>query len=205
MSKIIYDLFDWESIQPSPVVGVDEVGRGCLAGPVVAGAAILLSKAGVQDLTDSKLLSEKQRDRIASQIETEHLVSIGVATVVEIEELNILQASLLAMTRAVQDLEKKFSKKLGHLLVDGTFKVPNVNYPQTTLIKGDLRAAPISAAAIVAKVYRDRLMTDLDQSFPLYGFKKHKGYPSPFHKKAIQENGPTTWHRRTFKGVSEFV
>lgn len=196
---------DWKLYQPGPVVGVDEVGRGCLAGPVYAAAACLKSDILSEQLTDSKLLSEKRREELRPLIEEHHWVALGFATVEEIDEINILQASLLAMNRAVQNLEEKMQTKTGHLLVDGNFKVPGLTCLQTTLVKGDLRCSPISAASIYAKVSRDLLMKQLGEQFPVYGFEKHKGYASPIHRKAIAEAGPCAHHRKSFAGVKEFL
>jgi len=196
---------DWKTFSPAPVVGVDEVGRGCLAGPVYAAAACLRSDVLVEQLTDSKLLSEKRREILAPQILEQHWVGIAFATVEEIDEINIFQASLLAMKRAVLELEKKMGQVAGHVLVDGSFRVPGLARVQTPLIKGDLRCAPISAASIVAKVTRDHLMKEYGEKFPQYGFEKHKGYASPTHKKAIQISGPCLLHRRTFSGVKEYL
>lgn len=192
---------DWRKITPGPIIGVDEVGRGCLAGPVYAGAAILLSEACEDELTDSKLLSEDRRETLAKAILKHHRVCVAWATEEEIERLNIFQASLLAMKRAVEGL----GVEGGHLLVDGKFPIPGMeSFVQTPLIKGDLRATPISAAAICAKVARDHFMQDLAERYPGYGFEKHKGYATEEHRKAIQLNGPCRVHRRSFGGVREF-
>jgi ribonuclease HII len=196
---------NWKILGPGPLFGVDEVGRGCLAGPVVAGAACLLSDELVDEMTDSKLLSEKQREDLAPRIQEKHLVGIGFASVEEIDEINILQASLLAMKRAVHELEKQMKRKAGHLLIDGTFKIPGLRTKQTTYVQGDLRVAPISAAAIVAKVYRDRWMKEIGKEHPHYGFEEHKGYASPKHRRAIADHGPCLWHRKTFSGVREYL
>lgn len=196
---------DWKSFLPAPVVGVDEVGRGCLAGPVYAAAVCLKSDYLVESLTDSKALSEKRRDILAPQIEEHHWVGIGFATVEEIDEINILQASFLAMRRAVLTLEKKMKLSTGHLLVDGSFQVPGITCKQTALVKGDLRCASISAASIVAKVARDQLMKGLSEKYPHYGFENHKGYAIPAHKKAIEKVGPCILHRKTFAGVKEHL
>jgi ribonuclease HII len=196
---------DWKIYEPAPVIGVDEVGRGCLAGPVYAGAAILQSDIGVYRLTDSKLLSESDREEIAAEILANHQVSIAFATEDEIEKLNIFKASLLAMKRAVEALMIN-SPVRGHCLVDGKFIIPGlVGFSQTALIKGDLRAAPISAAAICAKVSRDRWMKELDEKFPEYGFRNHKGYATPEHKEAIRKFGPKSFHRKSFAGVREYL
>ena len=201
----LYEKVDWKAYGPGPIIGVDEVGRGCLAGPVVAGAALLRSDACLEFLTDSKLLSEKQRETYAPQIESAHWVGIGVASVEEIDSINILQASLLAMRRAVEELEKKINARAGHVLIDGNKMIPRFERRQTTFVKGDLRVAPISAAAIVAKVFRDQMMRELGEQFPHYGFQGHKGYASQTHKKAIEEHGPCQWHRKTFSGVKEHL
>lgn len=223
--------FDWQSLKPSPVIGIDEVGRGCLAGPVYSGAVIVpesvieqLEAAGV---TDSKQISEKKRGGLAELIFETCLFGLGSASSQEIDEINILQATFLSMKRALMDLESRFGDKLdlsplglptGHLLIDGNQKVPFRGVTledkgfqrwaattQTTLIKGDSRALPIAAASIIAKVTRDRLMIAADEEFPVYGFKGHKGYAAAVHRKAIEEHGPTPLHRKTFGGVREFV
>ncbi len=211
---------DYRQFGPSPVVGVDEVGRGCLAGSVYAGAVMLkdspLSHEFEGLIKDSKLLSEKRREEIAPQICKYHLVGIGFATVDEIDKLNILQASFLAMKRALQALDKKLLEETGqflgvggaggHVLVDGRQKIPDlVGLPQTAIIKGDLRCLPISAASIVAKVVRDQYMRDLAHEYPVYGFEKHKGYGSQYHRQAIKVHGPSPYHRKTFRGVKEFL
>ncbi len=200
--KIEFPKIDWKEFSPSPVIGVDEVGRGCLAGPVYAAAVIFKSEALSDLVTDSKLISEKRRDEMAELILREHHVGIGSATVEEIDEFNILNAALLAMNRAVQAL----GVKSGHVLVDGNKKIPNLpGFQQTTVVKGDLRVAPISAASIVAKVTRDRLMKELGVQYPHYGFEVHKGYSTPIHKQSIVENGPCIVHRRSFAGVKEHI
>jgi ribonuclease HII len=151
--KLILPKIDYKIFEPAPIIGVDEVGRGCLAGPVYA-AAVIFKTDLLQDLvTDSKLLTEKRREELAEIILKEHHVGIGSATVDEIDEINILNAALLAMKRAIESL----GVLSGHVLVDGNKKIPNLNgFHQTTIVKGDLRVAPISAASIVAKVTRDR-------------------------------------------------
>lgn len=192
---------NWRKLNPAPVIGVDEVGRGCLAGPVFAGAAILMSDAFENELTDSKLLTELKRETLSKEILKHHKVCIAWASEEEIEKLNIFHASLLAMKRAVEGL----GVRSGHLLVDGKFPIPDMNsFVQTPLIKGDLRATPVSAAAICAKVARDHLMHSLAEEFPGYGFEKHKGYATEVHRKAIKELGPIRVHRRLFGGVREY-
>lgn len=197
---------DWTIFSPAPVVGVDEVGRGCLAGPVYAAAVCLKSDAGVHLLTDSKLLSEKRREELFPLLLAEHWYGIGSASVEEIDQINILQASLLAMKRAIENLAKKIGTRPGHILVDGNMKIPGLSELQTTIVKGDLRCSPISAASIVAKVTRDRLMKELGEKYPQYEFEKHKGYASATHKKAIEKWGPRqSIHRESFSGVKEFI
>lgn len=192
----------WREFQPAPIIGVDEVGRGCLAGPVYAAAVIFKSTFLNDQVTDSKLLSEERREELAELILKEHHVGIGYATVEEIDELNILQASLLAMKRAVLQL----GEKTGHVLIDGNKKIPNLDgFVQTTVVKGDLRVPAISAASIVAKVTRDRLMKELAEQYPGYGFEAHKGYSTVLHKTSIQEQGPCEAHRKTFSGVKEYL
>lgn len=187
---------------PEPLIGVDEVGRGCLAGPVVAAAVIFKSDFLADSVTDSKLLSEQRRQELSTLIYQSHSVGLGSASVEEIEEINILQASLLAMRRAVE----KLGQTQGHLLIDGNQKIPGMDdWIQTTVIKGDLRVPQISAASIVAKVYRDQLMRDLGKQFTKYGFEKHKGYSTERHKRAIAKFGPCELHRKTFSGVKEFI
>ncbi len=201
-SQIEFPKIDWTEFSPTPVIGVDEVGRGCLAGPVYAAAVIFRSEALHDLVTDSKLLSEKRRDELAELILKEHQVGIGSATVEEIDEINILNAALLAMKRAVEQL----GVSSGHVLVDGNKKIPGLKgFEQTTVVKGDLRVAPISAASIVAKVTRDRLMKDLGVQYPHYGFEVHKGYSTPIHKQSIATHGPCLVHRKSFAGVKEFV
>ena len=192
---------DWRRIEPAPVIGVDEVGRGCLAGPVFAAACVLPDDFSVEGITDSKLLSESRREQLAELIHKHARVGIGFASVGEIDRLNILQASFLAMRRAIENLGAGMP---GHVLVDGHQKIPGLEgYRQTPVIKGDFRALPIGAASIVAKVARDGLMKKLGEKYPVYGFEKHKGYAAPVHVEAIQRHGPCVHHRSTFAGVRE--
>jgi ribonuclease HII len=196
-----FDPFVWRDLAPQPVIGVDEVGRGCLAGPVYAAAVVIPDGAQIDGLTDSKKLSEKRREQLSKVIHQECQVSLGFASVEEIDRINILWASLLAMKRAVDGL----SLKTGHVIVDGNRAIPKVELPQTTVIKGDLRAEPIAAASIVAKVFRDQLMKDLAKKYPGYGLEGHKGYATTDHKEAIKKLGPQSFHRKSFAGVREFV
>lgn len=194
--------FPWRELAIQPVIGVDEVGRGCLAGPVHAAAVIIPDGFDTQGLTDSKKISEKKRNELSQRIHDGCIVGIGVASVEEIGEINILWASLLAMKRAVDQIKVDQA----FVLVDGNREIPKIAWPQQTLIKGDFRAAPVAAASIVAKVFRDNLMTELGAKYPGYGLEKHKGYGTPIHKKAIQELGPVPGiHRATFAGVKEHL
>ena len=181
----------------SPVAGVDEAGRGPLAGPVVAAAVVLDPENPIAGLADSKKLSARQREALLSEIlEKARAVAIAAAGPREIERINILQASLRAMAAAAEGLG--FAP--AHVLVDGNRKIPTA-LPQTPLVKGDSRCACIAAASVVAKVYRDRVMARMDGRFPGYGFGKHKGYPTRDHLAALARHGPCRIHRRTFRGV----
>jgi ribonuclease HII len=192
--------FEWKRLTPAPLVGIDEVGRGCLAGPVFSAAVILPEDFSVEGITDSKLLSESRREELSELIQAQASVGIGFASVGEVDRLNILHATFLAMRRAVENLGITH----GHLLIDGNQRIPSLDgFLQTTVIKGDLRAQPIGAASIVAKVARDTLMKGLGERYPAYGFEKHKGYGSPSHLAAIQRFGPCVHHRSTFAGVRE--
>lgn len=200
--KNLWPEIDWTQFSPAPVIGVDEVGRGCLAGPVYAAAVVLDPKIDVSAYTDSKLISEPRRRILAEQIQKYHQTGIGFATVEEIDELNILQAAGLAMKRAVDNL----GLTKGHILVDGKFPIKDLKgFKQTPLIKGDLRCKPISAASILAKVVRDQLMKDLHQELPQYEFEKHKGYGTPAHKSLIAIHKPCYQHRKSFAGVKEHL
>lgn len=199
MQKMKWSNIDCLSFFPKPVVGVDEAGRGCLAGPVFAGAVILNFP---QEFKDSKLLNPKQRKSFAKEIKKKHRFGIGTASLKEIEELNIHHASLLAMKRAVDKLH--LSK--GHLLIDGKFFIEQLSYlSQTPIIKGDKRANPISAAGILAKTERDDLLLKYGFQFPQYGFEKHKGYATKSHREAIKRYGPCSIHRKSFSGVKEYL
>ncbi|ORU89673.1 MAG: ribonuclease HII [Cycloclasticus sp. symbiont of Poecilosclerida sp. M] len=183
------------------VVGLDEVGRGCLAGPVIAAAVILDDSVKIQGLADSKVLSEKKRQVLSTEIKAGSFAwSIGRAEASEIDEINILQASLLAMKRAYAGLfiTADFVK------VDGTF-YPDIDVPGECIKGGDALVEEISAASILAKVYRDEHMRFLDGFYPGYQFVKHKGYPTAYHKKIIQESGVLLAHRRSFSPVKKFI
>ncbi len=179
------------------VAGVDEVGRGPLAGPVVTAAVILDSHHIIDGLADSKRLTEKKRLRL-DQLIRQHAVSfsIGQADVHEIDQINILQATLLAMQRAVAGLTIRPDK----VLVDGN-RLPEFPCQAEAIVGGDGLIAEISAASIIAKVYRDRLMVDLHDQYPQYGFASNKGYPTRMHRQALQKYGATPIHRRSFSPV----
>ncbi|MGH1486277.1 MAG: ribonuclease HII [Cellvibrionaceae bacterium] len=183
------------------VAGVDEVGRGPLAGDVVTAAVILDPENPISGLNDSKKLSEKKRDELFDIIRDKAMSwSIARASVAEIDQLNILQASLLAMKRAVESL----SIQPEHVLVDGN-KIPKWGYNAEAVIKGDGRVEAIGAASILAKVTRDREMVAYEKEYPGYGFAKHKGYPTQVHRDAIQSLGVTPIHRRSYAPVSEAI
>lgn len=199
--KIVYPIYEWGK-EIAPVVGVDEAGRGCLAGPVCAGAVILGPDVDPFQFTDSKLLSAKARDRLYDVIISTCQYGVGYATADEVDAVNIHQAGFLAMQRAVQNLGVK---EMGTIIVDGKFIVPKIATKQVALIKGDLRAAPVAAASIIAKVSRDRWCVEMAEKYPQYGFEIHKGYATEVHRKAIAAFGPTQLHRFSFAGVREYV
>jgi len=197
--KILYP----EVIYPdvSFIAGVDEVGRGPLVGDVVTAAVILDPNKPISGLTDSKKLSEKKLALLFDQINENALaVSIGRASPIEIDELNILHATMLAMQRAVQGL----SIQPGYVFIDGN-RCPNLSMPSEAVVKGDLRVAEISAASIIAKVTRDREMVELDKRYPAYGFAKHKGYPTKAHFEALQTHGVIAEYRQSFKPVKAIL
>lgn len=181
------------------VAGVDEVGRGPLAGAVVAAAVILDPKKHIEGLADSKKLSEKKRNELNLEIREKALCwSLGRAEVDEIDDINILQASLLAMRRAVEGL----SICPDHVKIDGNRGI-DMDISMETIVKGDSKVAAISAASIIAKVARDKEMIELDIMHPEYGFARHKGYPTKQHREALIEHGALSQHRRSFKPVRE--
>jgi ribonuclease HII len=186
------------------VAGVDEAGRGPLAGPVLAGCVILLPDCDSLLYKDSKKLTAAQRDRLYAELhDSSALIGVGITTAAEIDQINILQASLLAMRRAVLDCADRGSVTPDFLLVDGTFKVP-MDISQQPLTKGESKSASIAAASIIAKVTRDRMMAEYHRRYPQYNLQQHKGYPTKAHRAAVAEFGPSPIHRKTFKGVREF-
>ena len=183
------------------VAGVDEAGRGPLAGPVVAAAVILPAAVDLPGLNDSKALSVSKRTSLAEQIFTSALAwAVGTASVAEIDTLNIRQASFLAMRRALEGLRLKPE----YVVVDGC-PIPALPLPQKGVVRGDAQVAAVAAASIIAKVTRDRLMVELDRQFPQYGFCRHKGYPTPEHLAMLAKFGPSPLHRRSFAPVKNLL
>ena len=183
------------------IAGIDEAGRGPLAGPVVSAAVILPKNFSVADVVDSKKLTVKKRIRLYEEIYS-HAVSVGVGIVdsVEIDRINILQASLLAMSMAAENLRPQPEC----LLIDGPFSISS-GLPQKPIARGDALSISIAAASIVAKVTRDRLMEEYHTYYPQFGFSQHKGYPTRAHKAAIRKFGYCPIHRQTFRGVKEYI
>ncbi|MBI3651485.1 MAG: ribonuclease HII [Acidobacteria bacterium] len=183
------------------IAGVDEVGRGALAGPVVAAAVILNHRDIPQGLNDSKQLSKLQRQRLAAEIKARAL-AFAIAQVEngEIDRLNILRASLQACLQAV----KLLHPFPDHVLIDGNQPIPQLDCPQMSIVKGDSLSASIAAASIIAKVARDTLMKEYDEQFPGYGFARHVGYATREHQQAIRQLGASPIHRLTFHGVGSF-
>lgn len=205
---MIYPMWSFEDKAASKgykyIAGVDEAGRGPLAGPVVSAAVILPRSFSCNGLTDSKQLTPLKREKFYSII-MEHSLAAGtaIATNEEIDKINILQASLLSMKRAVTNLSINNSQILpDYLLIDGTFPIKNIDIAQEPIVHGDARSVSIAAASIIAKVTRDRIMQSIHLQYPCYGFDRHKGYPTKFHKEALAIYGPSLVHRKTFKGCS---
>lgn len=181
--------------------GVDEAGRGCLAGPVFAAAVILPESFSNELLNDSKQLTEKQRYALRPIIEAEAVAyAVGVVFPDEIDKINILNASFLAMTRAIEALNVKPE----HLLIDGNRFKSKLLIPFTTIVKGDGKMMSIAAASVLAKTYRDDYMNKIAEEYPQYDWLENKGYPTAKHRDAIAQHGITPYHRLTFKGVKEF-
>jgi len=188
-------------------IGVDEAGRGPLVGSVVAAAVILPPDFHLYGLTDSKKLSEKKRDSLYQQITDQCDWSVAEASSIEIDQINILQATMLAMKRAIVDLQEEYSKYRGktifNVMVDGNYCPDIANC--IAIVKGDLSEPTISAASIIAKVTRDRQMRELDSQYPQYGFAQHKGYGTRKHILALSKYGPIQGiHRHTFSPIKEF-
>ncbi|MBK9508965.1 MAG: ribonuclease HII [Cytophagaceae bacterium] len=178
--------------------GLDEAGRGCLAGPVVAAAVILPKDYEHPWLNDSKQLNKDQRLELRTEIEKSALVwAVAEASNIEIDKINILKASFLAMHRAVEKISEKIIPE--HLLVDGNRFTPYPMIPHTCIVKGDGKFLSIAAASILAKTYRDELMEKLAAEYPMYKWHENAGYPTIYHRKAIQQHGFTPYHRMTFR------
>ena len=191
------EILRWRPDRPGLYAGVDEAGRGPLAGPVVAAAVILDDRNPVAGLRDSKQLSARRRESLFDEIRAKALCcSIAEATVEEIDSLNILQATMLAMQRAVDGLRLPPHR----VLVDGN-RLPVLRVPGEAIVRGDARVPAIAAASILAKVHRDRLCLEMDQLWPAYGFAVHKGYPTPQHLAALRAQGAAPVHRRSFAPV----
>lgn len=183
------------------IAGVDEAGRGPLAGPVVSAAVILDPLRPIKGLADSKTLSEKKRRTLFEDIKNNALSwAVGLATVEEIDRLNILNAALLSMKRAVEELHVTPDE----VWVDGN-RLPNIDVPAQCFIKGDQKFEVIGAASIVAKVTRDAMMSELDQQYPRYEFGRHKGYPTKIHLQAIKQYGVLDVHRRSFAPIKQVL
>ena len=199
------DLFEFETKASHQgfknIAGIDEAGRGPLAGPVVAAAVIFPSQVNIPGLNDSKKLPTKKREELFPKIQ-EISVSYGVAVVCQkvIDKINILQAARLAMKQAVETL--KITP--GLLLIDGNQKIDST-LNQWPIVKGDSRSLSIAAASVLAKVTRDRIMDGYHKLYPQYEFNRHKGYGTKLHRNLIQEHGPCPIHRNTFKGVAEYI
>jgi ribonuclease HII len=196
-------LFENKAFQKgfSRIAGIDEAGRGPLAGPVVSAAVIIPISLQIPGISDSKKLTPKKRNYLYEKIyDLAVSVGIGIVDPFEIDRINILQAALLSMAMAVENL----APQPDFLLIDGIFLISSA-LPQEAIPKGDALSASIAAASIVAKVTRDRLMERYHQDYPQFGFSKHKGYPTKAHKEAIRKFGCCLIHRRSFKGVKEYL
>ncbi|MFT6395150.1 MAG: ribonuclease HII [Methylophilaceae bacterium] len=191
------------------ICGVDEAGRGPLAGAVYASAVILDAAHPISGLTDSKKITEKRRDTLAIEIKQQALAwAIATSSVEEIDEINILQASLLAMKRAVEAMQKEFAEVLNgqaiHVQVDGNKRL-NISLSCEAIVKGDSKVQAISAASILAKTARDANLYELDKQYPMYGFAQHKGYPTKAHRALLQEHGVSPVHRRSYAPVKKLL
>ena len=189
-------MLDWSFQSELLEAGCDEAGRGCLAGPVVAAAVILDPKKPIEGLDDSKKITEKKRELLRPEVEAKALAwAVGIVTNQEIDEINILKGSFVAMHRALDQLKTKAE----FIVVDGNRFIPYKNIPHQTIVKGDGKYMNIAAASILAKTHRDEIMRKLHQEFPNYGWDKNKGYPTKAHRLGIRQHGATKWHRMSFK------
>ena len=190
------------------IVGVDEVGRGPLAGPVTAAAVFFDRQKITSDLLtkidDSKKIAQKKRATISKQIESIAIIGIGWASSGEIDQLNILEATMLAMQRAIFSLQKQIILDPDYILIDGN-KVPRLDFPSKAIVRGDEKSISIAAASIVAKSKRDAFMTSLSKLYPCYGWEKNAGYGTREHLAAIEREGITVHHRRSFKPIANYL
>ena len=190
------------------IVGVDEVGRGPLAGPVTAAAVFFDRQKITSDLLtkidDSKKIAQKKRATISKQIESIAIIGIGWASSGEIDQLNILEATMLAMQRAISSLRKQIISDPDYILIDGN-KVPRLDFPSKAIVRGDEKSLSIAAASIVAKNKRDAFMTSLSKLYPGYGWEKNSGYGTGEHLAAIEREGITVHHRRSFKPIAKYL
>jgi len=192
------------------VAGIDEAGRGPLAGPVTACAVFVSDKFKIspefKKIKDSKKLTPKRRKEFCSILKKHPQIKWGIGNVSEkiIDKINILEATKLAMCKAIKNLEKKSKRKIGFLILDGNFKI-NSKLPQKSIIKADNKVFSVMSASIIAKVTRDRLMVKLDKKYPKYKFAVHKGYPTKLHRKLLKKHGPCKIHRKTFGPVRNLI
>ena len=190
------------------IIGVDEVGRGPLAGPVTAAAVFVDRQKITLDLStkidDSKKIPQKKRATISKQIESMAIIGMGWASSGEIDQLNILEATMIAMQRAVLSLRKQIIFDPDYILIDGN-KVPSFDFPSKAIVRGDEKSLSIAAASIVAKSKRDAFMTSLSKLYPCYGWEKNAGYGTREHLVAIERNGITAHHRRSFKPIANYL
>ena len=185
------------------IAGVDEVGRGPLVGPVVTACVVLKDDFSLPGLTDSKKLSEKKREYFFDEIKKQALaIGIGIKSELVIDEVNIYEATKLAMYEAIEKANEQI--KIEHVLIDA-MKLEDLSIPSTSIIKGDLKSITIAAASVIAKVTRDRMMEELDKKYPMYNFKKNKGYPTKDHREAIEKYGIIKEHRKTFKPCCDYI
>ena len=185
-------------LELSPIAGVDEAGRGPLAGPVVAACAVIPLGYPFYYLNDSKKMSEKRRESLFEDLQKEAIAfGIGIVSPERIDEINILQATYEAMREALKDMEKRFSL-IPNILLNDAVTIPGISIPQKAIVHGDANSLSIAAASVLAKVTRDHIMLEYDEKYPEYGFKQHKGYGTKVHREAILTHGPCPIHRRSF-------
>lgn len=197
MEDKMNNLREFDETYKGTVLGVDEAGRGPLAGVVVAGAVIIPEYfSELDEINDSKKLTEKKREKLFEIIMEKCIVGIGISDEKEIDEINILNATFSAMRKAISQVSGK--AKFDVVLVDGNHKIKGYSGKQEEVIKGDAKSLSIAAASIVAKVTRDRMMLEVDKEFPEYGFAKHKGYGTKLHREILLEKGPCKYHRKSF-------